>query len=135
MASRSRAFSSWARLIVRNQSSAASATVLRRVPAPPPASSAPARRYSASVAGRGTASRWRRRGEDSGSERDDDERFRPDAINRKIGVFNRKVRRHKELLKNFEDSGIRVLHITTKCYKTSYCGFDCCYAFDILHLG
>lgn len=42
--------------------------------------------------------------EPTDSESDDDERFTPDAINKRAQVFDRKFKRHKELLKNFVEA-------------------------------
>jgi len=44
---------------------------------------------------------------DSDSE-DDDERWTPDAINKKWEVFDKKFKRHEELLKNFADAGTMI---------------------------
>lgn len=43
--------------------------------------------------------------EPTDSESDDDERFTPDAINKRAQVFDRKFKRHKELLKNYVEAG------------------------------
>lgn len=44
---------------------------------------------------------------DSDSE-DDDERWTPDAINKQWEVFDKKFKRHEELLKNFTDAGTMI---------------------------
>lgn len=37
---------------------------------------------------------------------EDDERFSRDAVNKKFQVFQKKFKRHKELLQNFTEAGI-----------------------------
>lgn len=44
---------------------------------------------------------------DSDSE-DDDERWTPDAINKRWEVFDKKFKLHEELLKNFTDAGTMI---------------------------
>ncbi|XP_059307526.1 uncharacterized protein LOC132059060 [Lycium ferocissimum] len=46
---------------------------------------------------------------DSDSE-DDDERWTPDAVNKRWEVFDKKFKRHEELLVNFTDAGTLLRH-------------------------